>query len=134
MEGKIYLWGKGGCVNLSPVPNCFINSRRNLSFPVRGFRVKHRVSSCFLCSLFCLFFPCKILGLKLESWSRKSPFKKYLFMSLLTFDYSLSLQCMRKSCLFVLEFSGHNVDFTEELMSLSKDGTSDLLRVYFSNI
>lgn len=55
-------------------------------------------------------------------------------MSLLIFDYSLFLQCMRKSCLSVLEFSGHNVDFTEELMSLSKDGTSGLLRVYFSNI
>lgn len=134
LAGKIYLWGKvAGCVNLSPVPNCFINSRRNLSLPVRGFIVMHRVSSCSLLSLFSLF-SCKILGLKLENWSGKSPFKKHLLMSLLTFDYSPFLQCMRKSRLSVLEFSGHNVDFIEELTSLSKDGTNGLSRAYFSNI
>lgn len=63
----------------------------------------------------------EILGLKLNGWSGKSPFRKHLLSSLLTFDNSLSLQYMNKSCLSVLEFSGHNTDFTEELMSSSKD-------------
>lgn len=75
---------KGDCVNLSPVPNCLINSTRNLSVPVQGFIVKAKNFQSLLMLFDLLFF---LLPMKsgttppMLEWKKKSPFKKYLLRS-----------------------------------------------------